>query len=454
MTVLNRGTRRSSVRTVRRASLRDTVRMVAGVLAPPVASGVLLRRPWLLRWAERVDLDGYGIRALAGLRARYGDGPLRMAAPFGRFTFLLSAPDVVRVLAESPEPFALATREKKAALRHFQPHGVLISPNQLRPVRRPFNEAVLDADQPVHRLGDAVARAVSAELAALAAGELPAGGRLVWPDFRAAVERIVRRVVLGGAARDDKQITETLDALRSTGNWTYARPRRPRLRRRFADRIERYLLDPDPDSLAGQVARTPAPPGTDPAGQVPQWLFAFDAAGIATFRALAVLAVHPRERDRARAEVVDRDLSRAQYLPYLRACVLESVRLWPTTLVILRETTSPTRWASATLPAGNSLVILSAYFHRDASRLPYADRFIPQIWLDGRAEASESLVPFSDGPGACPGRNLVLLMTSLLLGGLLRRYDFRPEGASRLDPGHPLPGTFNHTAITLIAGPR
>jgi hypothetical protein len=31
------------------------------------------------------------------------------------------------VLDETPEPFAAATREKRGALEHFQPEGVLIS---------------------------------------------------------------------------------------------------------------------------------------------------------------------------------------------------------------------------------------------------------------------------------------------------------------------------------------
>ena len=56
---------------------------------------------------------------------------------------------------------------------------------------------------------------------------------------------------------------------------------------------------------------------------------------------------------------------------------------------------------------GTALVIVSS-FHRDEPALPYADRFGPEIWLDGRL-----LEP------------------------------------ARLHPGRPLPGTLNHVALRL-----
>jgi len=68
-----------------------------------------------------------------------------------------------------------------------------------------------------------------------------------------------------------------------------------------------------------------------------RWLFAFDAAGIATFRTMALLATHPSPAD--------------PRLEYLRACVLESIRLWPTTLLIVRDSTQPTTWGDTVVPA-------------------------------------------------------------------------------------------------------
>jgi hypothetical protein len=47
-----------------------------------------------------------------------------------------------------------------------------------------------------------------------------------------------------------------------------------------------------------------------------------------------------------------------------RACVRETLRLWPTTLVILRDTTRGWRWREVDLPAGTTIVVPTAYVHR------------------------------------------------------------------------------------------
>ncbi|MBV9778206.1 MAG: cytochrome P450 [Acetobacteraceae bacterium] len=98
--------------------------------------------------------------------------------------------------------------------------------------------------------------------------------------------------------------------------------------------------------------------------------------------------------------------------------MLDTVRLWPTTPLILRETTGPTEWRGGALPAGTGIVIFVPYFDRDPERLPFADQFAPEVWLDGQAEAY-GLLPFSAGPAACPGHNLVLLTASAMLARLL-----------------------------------
>jgi hypothetical protein len=266
---------------------------------------------------------------------------------------------------------------------------------------------------------------------------------LNWDEFVTAWWRAVRRVVLGDAARDDHELTDLLGTLRAAANWSYLHPKRPRVRARFAQRLGSYLDNAEPGSLAELVAGTPSPPGTDPGGQVPQWLFAFDAAGMAAFRTMALLATHPAQAERARAEIAGRDLAAPQELPYLRSCVQESVRLWPTTPAILRDTIAETIWDGRILPAGTALVILVPFFQRDGRTLPYADRFTPEIWLDGRAEDNWSLVPFSAGPAECAGRNLTLLVASMMLATLLERHEYRLTSPSRLDQRHPLPGTLS-----------
>lgn len=433
-----------------RASVLDTLRFGALVLAPGVARGMILRRPALVALAGLLDVDRRAVGLLQRLRARYGPGPLRLQIPGRSVALVLSPAHVHRILAESPEPFTLASRDKVAALAHFEPDGVLITRGPARAPRRRLNEAVLDTGRPLHRLAPQLATTVRDEVALLMA-QVDGAGELVWDDFSRAWWRIVRRTVLGDAARDDDEVTDLLAALRRDANWAYLRRRRTDLHRRLMARLHTYLNAAESGSLASILAATPADGSTRPAGQVPQWLFAFDAAGIAAFRALAMLATHPRQAARARAELAALDLSRPQHLPYLRGCVLESLRLWPTTLAVLRDSTTDTGWDGAVMPTGTTTVILSSFFHRDGQTVTDPDRFRPDRWSGPSDQAA--LIPFSAGPGACPARDLVLFLTSTLLAAVLHRHELRLVAPRRLLAHRPLPGTLNHTAIRFIVAP-
>ncbi|MBP2335283.1 cytochrome P450 [Saccharothrix coeruleofusca] len=377
------------------ASRADTARVFARVLLPTLAKGVILRRPGVVAAAEKLRLDGSAVRTVRRMRERYGPEPLRLRVTGRSFALLLDPADVRRLLDQSPEPFALATKEKRAALGHFQPHGVLASRGAARERRREFNEQALRPDR---RCVDVVRDEVD-----LLVRHAASTGVLDWDSFAQAWWRAVRRIVLGDAARQDQALTDDLAKLRAAANWAYLRPRREALRRDVERRLARHL-ERNADALA--------PP--EMVGQVPHWLFAFDAAGIATMRALAVGGSD-------------------------RWAVLESVRLWPTTPVILRESTIATRWHGSWLPEGTTFVVFTPYFHRDATRLPFADRFAPEVWREGTTDPA--LVPFSGGPGVCPGRDLVLETAGEALAVLRSQLEFGPPLRE------PLPPTLNHFGL-------
>jgi cytochrome P450 len=427
-----------------RASLGEVLGIVTGVIGPSLMKGVIRRRPAMVGLAERWDLDRRSVRRMQELRRRHGAGPLLIGPVMGRRWALVLAPEHVRrVLEETPEPFTAASTEKRAALSHFQPEGVLISHGADRVDRRRFVEAVLDADRPVHHLAGKFLPVV-AEEAALLCSETRRYGALGWKDFDAAWSRVVRRVVFGDAARDDEEVTNLVERLRSHANWAFLRPRSDRLRHRFFDRLNHHLARAEPGSLASVMASVPKSGQTAPSHQIPQWLFAFDPAGMTTFRCLAVLATHPAHAERAREEIRQRDRSE---LSYVRACVLDTVRLWPTAPLVLRESTGQTTWEQGRMPPRTGLIIVAPFFHRDSERVPFADRFAPEVWLDGVPEEDWPFIPFSAGPARCPGRELVLLLTSTMLAELLEDLELRLKPPARLDPHRPLPATLNNYAL-------
>src|SRR4051812_35550110 len=125
------------------ATLRDTIALVMEVLLPTIAQGAIIRRPTMVRLADRLQLDRRAVRRLVRLRDRYGPGPMLIRLPGRTEAIVLSAHDVRRVLEETPDPFDPASDEKRAALDHFQPRGVLISHGAQRVARRALNDEAL-----------------------------------------------------------------------------------------------------------------------------------------------------------------------------------------------------------------------------------------------------------------------------------------------------------------------
>jgi cytochrome P450 len=433
------------------ASRHQTIQFGLRVTLPAFACGAVKRRRLPMALAERFQADWAAIRLLARLRERHGPGPLRLQVPGRSVAAVLSPDDVERLLRDSPDPFTPDSAEKHAALGTFQAHGVLISRGTARAARRRWNEAVLQTHRPLHHLAPALLPVLNEEADALT-DAVERRGELDWRRFDRAWQRTVRRLVFGEAAREDRDLTAALDSLRRSGNWSHLGRRRTRARAAFAARLRRAVDRAGPDTLAEAIRDERPDDGIHPEDQVAHWLFAFDAAGIAAARTLALLAVHPGHRLAALNELAAADPAEPAELPFLRACVLESLRLWPTTPLLLRDSTAETRWGRATLPAGTSFIVYTPLFHRDPAR-PYADRFAPDIWLDGTAREDPSLVPFSGGPARCPGRNLALFCATSALARLLREREWRPAAPSPLYTGRPVPATLDHFALAFRPEP-
>ncbi|MHB0775135.1 cytochrome P450 [Halomonas sp. WWR20] len=429
------------------ASVWETLTIFGDILVPTLAKGAIIRRPKVVGMSERMGLDRRAVRRLQRLNATYGSGPLLLRIPYKPMALVLDPEHVHRILEDTPEPFTPDERAKHSALAHFEPDVALISRGSERTERRQFNEKVLDMSHAVHRMAERFLPVVDQEAQTLLEAVQRRGGALDWEMFIKAWFRVVRRVVLGDAARDDHELTDLLADLRAAGNWGFARPKRGSLNERFFARLHAHLERAEPGSLAAEMARTPTNRKTAPANQVPQWLFAFDPAGMTTFRTLGLLAAHRDHAERARAEIAEHKAEPQPELSFLRACVLESLRLWPTTPMMLRESTQPTHWEAGAMPAHTSILIFTPYFHRDDRHLDYADRFSPELWLKPRDAGDWPLIPFSGGPGICPGRHLVLLLTSTFLARLIEQHEVRLESPTRLNESQPMPALLDNYTL-------
>jgi cytochrome P450 len=156
---------------------------------------------------------------------------------------------------------------------------------------------------------------------------------------------------------------------------------------------------------------------------------------IAMANVLLQLLKHPQILERLRVEidaVMDEDEVVAPYekvrnLPYLRACLDESLRLFPPTSHGLTRATPPE--GSNILGdyvAGGTTVSMPAYVaHQDERVFPEPEKFIPERWLGEKGkELQPYFIAFSAGARGCIGRNISYLEQTVLLASVLHRYEF------------------------------
>ncbi|WP_429912191.1 cytochrome P450 [Glycocaulis sp.] len=414
-----------------RATAGDTLAFALHVALPTLGKGVLIRRRSVLALADRMDTDARAVRTLTRLRSTYGNRPLQLKLPGRPRVVILSPEDAMEVLDNTSTPFMAASDDKQSALAHFEPGVSLASRGAERCDRRSFNEQVLASEEVSHPCAAAFETIIDDELGPLL---LPPDGQLDWDTFSEAWFRVVRRVVLGEGARDDKTLTRQLAGLRKAANWAFLRPRRKRLLKAFYARLDTHLERAEPGSLASRVAAS-ASPGDAPAHQVAHWLFAYDPAGMAVFRTLALLCADPEAYERARKERATENLG------FMRACMMESLRLWPTTPAILRQTSENADLNGCAIAKGSGVIIFAPFFHRGPSAGDIAHRFTPDIWQDGQTVDQRGVFPFSAGPARCPARHLVLMTSAMALRRLIEQQWREESGA--IPAGGDIPATLS-----------
>jgi cytochrome P450 len=433
------------------ASVVDGVRFTAQVGVPNVVLGLFAKRTLPARVSSTLHGDHLAYLLVEGLVRRLGPDPFWIRMGKDEVLLVHHPDDIKLVLEGSPEPFASDPDTKRKGMLAFQPNALTISRGDLWANRRRFAEAVLDTGSPLHRLASQFGTVVREETDALADG-----GKVRWDDLHRTFQRITRRVVFGNAAADDTAISDQLGDLMAAGNRMPGKPApgyEP-----FIERVQAYVDAAEAGSLCSLVADAPADGDTDRAGQLVHWLFAMgDTLPANLLRALALLATHPEQLAAVRTHLDGADLGQPETiagLEYLAGCILEAMRLWPTTQLFGRVATEDVRFSrGAVLPAGRQALIYNLFNHRNRDRIAYADRFAPEEWLTGSAAGDWSFNFFSNGPQGCPGAGLAVFLGQVLIAHLVTGSELELTGAS-LDPAGRLPYALDIYGLTVKLSPR
>ncbi|KAK0630319.1 cytochrome P450 CYP5280A1P [Bombardia bombarda] len=167
-----------------------------------------------------------------------------------------------------------------------------------------------------------------------------------------------------------------------------------------------------------------------------------DAPGISLVNTLYYLVKNPAAMTRLKAELDAALLpadevatwAKTKSLPYLRACIDESMRLSPPVATDLARRTPPgqSHVVDGCLIPGDTNVSISSFTaHRDPDIFPDPEAFKPERWLVAEGEDREKLremltvyMPFSAGSRSCIGRNVAMLVQNVFVATLVHNYEF------------------------------
>lgn len=118
-------------------------------------------------------------------------------------------------------------------------------------------------------------------------------------------------------------------------------------------------------------------------------------------------------------------------LPYTRAIIAESMRLYPPAYIVGRRAMEDYTVGGITFPARTIFLAPQFIVHRDPRWWPEPDRFEPARWLDGATSAARpkmAYFPFGAGTRICVGEQFAWMEATLVLATLARRWRLHVPG--------------------------
>ena len=432
------------------ASRLDSLRFNLSQTIPAFAQGTFARRPALSSFLARRHPDPLGVRLVSRLRGRYGSDYMWLSVLGKPSLLVLEREGIRHVLDASPELFG-PPDVKVRGMSHFQPGAVTISVGDEWRRRRRFHDEVLAVGSSVHPRAGELIGVVEREVRRF----LDADRSIVaWPDVHALFGRIAAGVVFGPSADGAPDVLERLTALMRESNRIFGLSASPRLAE-LQERIRDRVCAPDAGGLAPAVCPHLEPGDPLPvAGQVPHWLFALkDTLPVNCANTLALILAHPDVEERAVRAADAADLSdpaAVDGLTLLEGCLQDTMRLLPTTPMLVRAALRDTDVRERAVAAGSQVIIHNGFNHRNPDNVSDPNRFQPDRWEPGAW--SYSFNHLSNGPQACAGREIVLFLGKAVLSRLLTRRHWTLRRPA-LPEGGPVPHAIDHYRLELGSQP-
>lgn len=121
-------------------------------------------------------------------------------------------------------------------------------------------------------------------------------------------------------------------------------------------------------------------------------------------------------------------------MPYLRACIKESMRLYPIVVGTVRKIHKDIVLSGYQVPVNSTVSMISIFELRNPAQFENPDSFMPERWLRVSKEEAEkcpiatkthnpyAFIPFGFGSRMCVGRRLAEIEMETLVSRILRNF--------------------------------
>lgn len=149
-----------------------------------------------------------------------------------------------------------------------------------------------------------------------------------------------------------------------------------------------------------------------------------------------LLAQYPNVEKRLRAEVTDvlngrlPTLADLSHMPYTQWVIQETMRLYPSVYVTLREALEDDSLGSYPIPAGTQFVVNIRGLHRDPRYWQQPEQFEPERFSPENSlnRPRTAYMPFLIGSRKCIGDAFALMEMQLVVPTILQRWELHPVG--------------------------
>jgi cytochrome P450 len=211
-----------------------------------------------------------------------------------------------------------------------------------------------------------------------------------------------------------------------------------RIRRIFDRILAEFLAAPDPRSVIGALIARADQEGASLTrdGLRNEVATLFMAGHETTANTLAwawyLLSQAPAVESRLHAELDGvlqgrpPTLADVERLPYCRAVIEETLRLYPPVPFLAREAAGPEVLRRRAVTPGSLIIVSPWLLHRHRKHWRDPDAFIPERFLPGQPTPDKFVyLPFSVGPRICAGLAFGLTEAILCLASLAQRFELR-----------------------------